>query len=77
MDLFYSEKSDNIKAFNDLKFKCILKRLAVKLNNAFAKNYRELKVENFGILKHKDNNQIIRVVDLIYSIDFLYNKNAL
>ena len=77
LDNFYSENSDNIKAFKDSKFKCILKILSFKLNNAFAKNYRELKVENFGILKHKDNNQIIKVVDLMYSIDFFYNKNGL
>ena len=77
LDNSYSEKNANLKVFKDLNYKCILKILSYKLNNAFVKNNRELNIENFGILKHKENNEKIKVVDLINSIDFFYNKNGI
>jgi hypothetical protein len=50
--------------------------LSNKLNNKFVKDKSELKIENYGILKHK-NKQKIKAVDYKYSIDFFYNKNGI
>ena len=76
-DNFYINNKEYLNFFKKLNFNCILKILSYKLNNQFVKNNRELIIENFGILKHKFNNQIIKVVDLIYSIDFFFNKNGI
>jgi hypothetical protein len=75
-DNYYVENSDNIIFLKNLKFNCIIKILSSKLNNKFVKNKKKLKIENIGILKHK-NNQKIKVIDLKYSLDFFYNKNGI
>ena len=71
---FYTDNKDNLNYFKKLNFNCILKILSYKLNNKFIKDKRELKIENFGILKHKDNNIKIRTIDIKYSIDVFYNS---
>ena len=75
-DNFYVDNKDNIIFFKKFKPNCILKILSNKLNNKFVKNKNELKIENIGILKHK-NNKKIKVIDIKYSIDFFYNKNGI
>ena len=75
-DNYYVENSDNIIFLKNLKFNCIIKILSNKLNNKFVRNKKILKIENIGILKHK-NNQKIKVIDLKYSLDFFYNKNGI
>ena len=75
-DNFYVDNKENIIFFKKLNFNCILKILSNKLNNKFVKDKSELKIENYGILKHK-NKQKIKAVDYKYSIDFFYNKNGI
>ena len=75
-DNFYTDNKENIIFFKKLNYNCILKLLSNKINNKFIKDKRELKIENYGFLKHK-NNQKIRAFDFKYSIEFFYNKNGI
>ena len=75
-DNFYTDNKENLIFFKKLNYNCIVKILSNKINNKFVKDKRELKIENYGVLKHK-NNQKIKAIDYKYSIDFFYNKNGI
>ena len=75
-DNFYLDNKGSFAFFKKLNFNCILKILSYKLNSSFIKDKTELKIENFGFLKHK-KNATIKVFDLKYSIDIFYNKNGI
>ena len=40
------------------------------------KDRKEIKIDNYGFLKHKENNEI-KIIDFITSIDSFYNKNGI
>ena len=40
------------------------------------KDRKEIKIENCGFLRHKENNEI-KIIDFIFSIDSFYNKNGI
>ena len=46
------------------------------MNNRFIKDRKEIKIENYGFLRHKENNEI-KIIDFIFSIDSFYNKNGI
>ena len=73
---FYLDNKENLIFFKKLKFNFILKILSYKINNRFIKDRKEIKIENFGFLKHKENNEI-KIIDFIFSIDSFYNKNGI
>ena len=76
LDTYYIDNKDSLNFFKKLNFNPIVKILSYKLNNKFVKNKTELKIENFGTLKHK-NNLKIKTIDLKYSINTFYNKNGI
>jgi len=73
---FYLDNKENLIFFKKLKFSFILKILSHKINNRFIKDRKEIKIENYGFLKHKKNNEI-KIIDFIFSIDSFYNKNGI
>ena len=75
-DNFYEDNKEFLLFFKKLNSYCILKILSNKLNHKFIKDKKELLIENYGTLKHK-NNQKIKVINFHYSIDFFYNKNGI
>ena len=40
------------------------------------KDRKEIKIENYGFLRHKENNEI-KILDFIFSINSFYNKNGI
>ena len=75
MKIFLYNK-ENLIFFKKLKFNFILKILSYKMNNRFIKDRKEIKIENYGFLRHKENNEI-KIIDFIFSIDSFYNKNGI
>lgn len=73
---FYLDNKENLIFFKKLKFNFILKILSYKINNRFIKDRKEIKIENYGFLRYKENNEI-KIIDFIFSIDSFYNKNGI
>ena len=73
---FYLDNKENLIFFRKLKFNFILKILSYKISNRFIKDRKEIKIDNYGFLKHKKNNEI-KIIDFISSIDSFYNKNGI
>ena len=74
---FYTDSKDSLNFFQKLNFDTILNILSYKLDNKFVKDKKELKIENFGILKYKANNIKIKTINFKYSINVFFNKNGI